>query len=225
MASWMIHLRIADILLDHFDVTPTEFIVGNLAPDSGVPNEDWSAFTPDTAVSHYKTRNDAGKKFVNTEKFISEYFSREKRSTYSKEEFSFFLGYLSHLYTDIIWVSDILELCKKNDEENYNADPVGTVWKWKRDFYDLDAKYLRDNPDFRAFAIYQNAVGFKNAFMDIFAPDAFDNRREYITNFYLAKREDLDREYVYLTESSADEFVSRSSKRITDLLRQTIEDC
>ena len=42
MASWMVHLRIADILLDQLPgLRPVEFIVGNLAPDSGVPNADW----------------------------------------------------------------------------------------------------------------------------------------------------------------------------------------
>lgn len=41
MASWMVHLRIADLLLSQISgLCPTEFIVGNIAPDSGVPNED-----------------------------------------------------------------------------------------------------------------------------------------------------------------------------------------
>ena len=40
MASWMIHLRIADKLLDKIpDLSPIEFIMGNMAPDSGVPVE------------------------------------------------------------------------------------------------------------------------------------------------------------------------------------------
>ena len=56
MASWMVHLRIADKLLESLPVTaPVEFIVGNLAPDSGVPNEDWSAFSPPTKISHFKS--------------------------------------------------------------------------------------------------------------------------------------------------------------------------
>ena len=42
MASWMVHLRIADCLLDRLSETgkidDTAFVVGNIAPDSGVPN-------------------------------------------------------------------------------------------------------------------------------------------------------------------------------------------
>ncbi len=47
MASWMVHLRITDLLLDVFDnLEETEFVVGNIAPDSGIPSEDWSYYTP-----------------------------------------------------------------------------------------------------------------------------------------------------------------------------------
>lgn len=42
MASWMVHLRIADKLLDQLkNIDETAFVMGNIAPDSGVPNEDW----------------------------------------------------------------------------------------------------------------------------------------------------------------------------------------
>ena len=53
MASWMVHLRVADKLLSRIRfLDPVAFVVGNIAPDSGVPNEDWSAFMPSTKISH-----------------------------------------------------------------------------------------------------------------------------------------------------------------------------
>ncbi len=56
MASWMVHFRIADALLNQGkELAPVEFIFGNIAPDSGVPNADWSAFTPSGDLSHFKT--------------------------------------------------------------------------------------------------------------------------------------------------------------------------
>ena len=55
MASWMVHLRIADKLLYEIpNFSDTEFVVGNIAPDSGVPNDDWSVFTPCGDISHFK---------------------------------------------------------------------------------------------------------------------------------------------------------------------------
>jgi len=32
----------------------TEFVVGNIAPDSGIPSEDWSYYTPSSEVSHFR---------------------------------------------------------------------------------------------------------------------------------------------------------------------------
>ena len=53
MASWIVHLRIADQLLDRIpDLRSTEFVVGNIAPDSGIPNADWSAYTPSLSLIH-----------------------------------------------------------------------------------------------------------------------------------------------------------------------------
>ena len=47
MASWMVHLRIADRLLDSLPgLSAVDFVVGNIAPDSGIPNEDWSELSP-----------------------------------------------------------------------------------------------------------------------------------------------------------------------------------
>lgn len=55
MASWMVHLRIADRLLDSLPgLSAVDFVVGNIAPDSGIPNEDWSEFTPSVIVSHFR---------------------------------------------------------------------------------------------------------------------------------------------------------------------------
>ena len=54
MATWMVHLRIADGIMKEIPkLERQEFIMGNIAPDSGVPNEDWSVFTPNTNVSHF----------------------------------------------------------------------------------------------------------------------------------------------------------------------------
>ena len=54
MASWMVHLRVADELLSRLNnIDETSFVVGNIAPDSGVPNDDWSEFHPPKTVSHF----------------------------------------------------------------------------------------------------------------------------------------------------------------------------
>lgn len=212
MASWMIHLRIADKLLDKLNnITTTEFIMGNIAPDSGVPNEDWSVFTPSGDISHFKDEPIDGWKNVNIDKFISAHFTKDYIKGYTKEEYSFFLGYYTHLLTDIEWVKQI---CLPSEERFADLcaeiGRVNFIWTLKKDWYDLDFLYLKKKPDFRAFRLYEQAKNFKNVYMNIFAEVAFENRRQYITDFYLAGREDLEREYPYLNETQTEDFVEKT---------------
>jgi len=221
MASWMVHLRIADALLAWIPgLSVKEFIVGNIAPDSGVPNEDWTSFTPSTTVSHY--RRDSGEKVgkkIDLSAYIRQYFTPEQQKAYSEKQYAFYLGYLTHLLTDILWADRIaMPSFRKHIGENASAkDPL--IPKIKDDWYDLDFLYLRGHPDFHAFAVYENAVGFENTYMAEFAPDAFDNRRAYITSFYRQPNGHLDREYPYLTEGEMNAFVENSTAEIARLLQ------
>ena len=216
MASWMVHLRIADRLLDRIGgLAPVEFIVGNVAPDSGVPNEDWSLFTPSTRISHFRTK---GKK-ADPEAFAAKYFTPEQRSAYDDRHFGFYLGYLTHLMTDALWSERIVNPTLDRHGKQDAPDREEFIWKCKEDWYDLDFKYLRDHPGFRAFRVYLGCVGFVNEFMEEFAPDAFDNRRQYITSFYLEGKDDLDREYRYLTEGEMDAFVEEATTELSEMLK------
>ena len=217
MASWMVHLRIADKLLDKIpNLCPIEFIVGNMAPDSGVPNDDWSKFSPPTSVSHFKS----GSEKAGPEAFAQKYFMPAQQEGYNDVQFSFYLGYLTHLITDALWSEQVARPCFQRHiggEPPYR-DPK--VWEIKEDWYDLDYKYLRDHPGFRAFRVYLGAVGFQNRFMEEFSEDAFDNRRQYITDFYLQGKENLDREYPYLTEAEMNRFVDGAVREIPDILHR-----
>lgn len=217
MASWMVHLRIADKLLDLIPgLSPVEFIVGNIAPDSGVPNADWSSFTPNTNVSHFKTPE----KKAGPKQFAQKYFTSALRDTYDERQYAFYLGYLTHLLTDMLWSEQIaLPTLRKYAKED-SSDREEFIWMIKEDWYDLDYKYLRDHPGFRAFRVYLGAVGFRNEFMEEFSEDAFDNRRQYITDFYLQGKENLDRDYPYLKEKEMDTFVETSVREILDILHR-----
>lgn len=220
MASWLVHLRIADKLLDEIPgLSPTEFVVGSIAPDSGVPNEDWTSFTPSTTISHY--RKDSGEKTgknIDIAAYVGEYFTPEQQAGYNSRQFSFYLGYLTHLLTDIHWSDRIATPSFRkfigSDASSWNP----LVAKIKDDWYDLDYLYLRKHPDFRAFRIFREAEGFLNIFMTQFSADAFDNRRHYITDFYLQENNHLDREYTYLTEAEADAFVGEVGAQILQAL-------
>lgn len=219
MASWMVHLRIADRLLDSLpQLSAVDFVVGNIAPDSGIPDKDWTTFTPSAAVTHFRV-DPANPRAIQIPVFVERYFTPEQRASYPPAQSSFFLGYLVHLMTDQLWSDNILTALMERFPDQWKADRQGLIARAKEDWYDLDYRYLRQHPDFRAFQIYSGAVGYENTFMREFAPDAFDNRRQYITSFYLEENDHLDREYPYLTEGQMDEFVTSACREILSRLQ------
>ncbi len=215
MASWMVHLRIADKLLDRIkDLDETAFVMGNIAPDSGVPNENWTEFYPPKVVSHFKTRAD-DETFFDVEEFCNKYFNKELIKSYSKKEYSFFLGYYVHLLTDIDWTNDVYCGLLKAYPKEAAQDKNKLVWTAKGDWYDIDFLYLEEHPDFKALHIYESAVDYDNEFMDIFSKDAFENRRQYICGFYRSDNHgDLHRKYTYLTPEQSADFVDRTAQKI-----------
>jgi hypothetical protein len=54
MATWMVHFRIAENLLVRIPgLDAHQFAIGNIGPDSGLPDEKWETFTPPTHVTHF----------------------------------------------------------------------------------------------------------------------------------------------------------------------------
>jgi len=96
LATWGLHIRIAEkVLFRNKDLDIESFLVGNIGPDCGVPNEDRSAFSPPTEISHWKTGIN---KSINPDEFVCEHL---KKIFNDHKEKSFLLGYYSHLLTDV----------------------------------------------------------------------------------------------------------------------------
>lgn len=219
MASWMIHLRVAERLIEKLHIeNETEFIVGNIAPDSGEPNEDWTVFTPNGFVSHFRKEDIGGIKNIYEEGYIEKYFSPELRARYDKKQYEFYLGYLTHLLTDKVWARDIAEVAKNKFIEEFNKNREGFWWKIKADWYDLDKLYLKYNPDFKAFKTYAAAEGFVNTYLDFFAEMAFDNRRKYITEFYINGSKEVVERPMYISMQELDTFVDNAVEEIIEYL-------
>ena len=217
MASWMVHLRIADELLGHSDnIDETAFVMGNIAPDSGVPSEDWTEYHPPKAISHFKSKPD-DETYFDIDAFCEKYFNDDVIKNYSLKEYSFFLGYYVHLLTDVRWTKTVYVDLITTYSKECSEDKYKLVWAAKGDWYDLDFLYLEQHPDFKAFSLYENAVDYDNEFMDMFSRDAFENRRQYICGFYHSDNHgDLHRDYIYMTPEQADSFVQTTVHQILE---------
>lgn len=219
MASWMIHLSVADALLDRIPgLEATAFVMGNMVPDSGIPNEDWSAFTPGSEVSHFRTTDENGIKLIHEDWYIKQYFTQAQRGAYTAQQHSFYLGYLAHLLTDKLWARDIVYPLRERDVEAYERDRNEWFRVMKQEWRMLDALFLKRHQDFRAFVIYEGARDFRNTYMSIFAEDAFERRRAFITAFCRQGAQNASGEPRFLSEAQLERFVRNTANEIVKTL-------
>ena len=90
--------------------------------------------------------------------------------------------------------------------------------------YDLDHLYYKEHPNFRAFEIYAAVTVFPNKYLDYFSEGAFENKIEYITNFYRNFNGELDREYPYFTKADMDNFVEKAINEIQPKIQSLINE-
>ena len=114
MASWMVHLRIADELLGHSDnIDETAFVMGNIAPDSGVPSEDWTEYHPPKAISHFKSKPD-DETYFDIDAYCEKYFNDDNSYAFriGGDEFAIIIENADYSLNDTV-----IEKCRQLDEE------------------------------------------------------------------------------------------------------------
>ena len=164
MATWITHLMVADSVLQKLPwLDRRGFCVGNIAPDCNIENEDWTAFTPSREVTHWMSgaKKDGG----DAEMFLEEYVLKRIDMIVSNEEFSFLLGYYSHLVADAEYqrmtrdperVSQVWKRIDGDSEISACAQCMERTWdsvkiivpkrERFREIYSIEGEYLRRNP-------------------------------------------------------------------------------
>jgi hypothetical protein len=220
MASWIVHLRIAENLLDVLpDLDPARFAVGNIAPDSGIPDEKWEKFTPPTEVSHFGNFPGAYRKLADLE-FYRRYLL-PLRGAPDLDPVSFRLGYFSHLLADNLWSEKIGRPTQARWAEQFAADK-DFIWEVKKDWYGLDFIYVRDHPDclfWRVFLTAQPELGG----LDFLLPEGIRRNVEYIQQYYQRTDAEIqalyNRPYIYLSRAQADRFVDESTRQLSRIFK------
>lgn len=220
MASWMIHLRIADGIMDSIeDLDLDKFVAGNVAPDSGRLCDDRKTYVPPKHITHWqnpRNRNESLK-----EKLFMNYIKDKKMNGKT----SFYLGYYIHLDTDILWKELIFRPARDQFLSEFKEE-VEFVLKIKEDWYDTDRLFLKENPEFRAYKLLENIKSFPNVYFDYYDYydyHAFENKIREISHFYNDFEGNLNREYPYFDQFKADTFVEKALKEIrNDLTKKNI---
>jgi hypothetical protein len=164
MATWVTHLMIADSVMKQcHELDRHGFYVGNIAPDCNVENEDWTYFTPSREVTHWMSEE--RKVISDCDSFCKEYILKRKSEIQSQEQYSFLLGYYTHLITDAafhLYLRDDKRVkdtwSRINADENLRVRAMEYSKDWDsvkklisknermHEIYSMEAEYLRDNP-------------------------------------------------------------------------------
>lgn len=208
MATWITHLRIAEAVMRRFPgILESEFVLGNIAPDSGEAQADGLSYMPPKSVSHFLNDGRADFRF-----FLQKYGDRLRCC--GDSERSFYLGYMSHLISDALWSEQVYAPLKIKYKEAIENDYAAFVWDVKRDWYDLDHLFLKKHPDFHLFEVYCAENGIENTYMDEFSSGAFEKKRAEIVDFYAGEHYNLERDYEYMTEAQMAAFVIAAAERV-----------
>jgi hypothetical protein len=135
MATWIGHLRIAEKLTNELsELDETAFTLGNLGPDSGKPNADWSQFDPPKEVSHF-TDAGMGEDKIKDLEFYRRYLVNLS-PTDDPARYSYLLGYFFHLLCDNLWSRRVRHTSKNQFAEQYIEQGKEFIWALKQDWYD-----------------------------------------------------------------------------------------
>jgi hypothetical protein len=224
MASWIVHLRIAEVLLQMIDKLDAHyFAIGNIAPDSGIPDENWEKFDPPAHVLHFQSADAAKREIADLvfyRRYLASYFTPGATTIEDERRFSFLLGYFFHLVTDNRWATEIGRPTQARFAAEFEADPK-FIWQVKRDWYGLDFAYVRSHPGGIFWQTFLHCV-YAADYLDFLPQNAVQQRIDYIQTFYQRTDEDVERWYIerpglYLSEPEMDRFVEETTRRLSQL--------
>jgi len=214
MGTWISHLRIAENLISHFpEVDEVTFTFGNLSPDSGVPNEDWTQFNPPKEVTHF-LRKGEGEHAIHDLEFYKQYLA-----IINPEDdialYSFRLGYFFHLICDIMWARRVGAATKREYKGLFDEKPKEAVGIIKDDWYGLDQLYVKDHPESNFWTVIMPS-SYPPSYLPFLNEDALHHQYDHIRKFYSEPPDEwfLSIPYQYLNEETMNRMVNDSIQAV-----------
>lgn len=218
MATWMVHLRIADALLKHIEfLEPEMFTIGNIAPDCGTGIKDsMGEFDPPPKITHWTPTG--RKSDICPQDFFEAYL---KVKTADRSALSFYMGYYSHLWTDAYWSKQIF----------YTAyDLYGREKPWeefilaaKKDWNYLDHAFYFTHPGLRTYALLDGVRSVPD-YLPYYQPGQLTRQSRFIADYYKSLTPEKERTVQYLTPEKTKAFVLNVQTKLLPVLRNILEE-
>lgn len=218
MATWIAHLRIAENLLKWMpELDPAQFAIGNIAPDSGIPDEKWEKFTPPAEITHFNKPGHPVWQLADLD-FYRGYVAPLQAATSDFQDlgYSFRMGYYFHLVTDNLWYERIVLPTRAQFAFDFERRP-GFIWEVKKDWYGLDFRYLSSHPESLFWKVFLTAE-VRSPELDFLPDEALQQRVDYIRQYYQSVDDEIELKmrgpFKYLAPSKMDAFIRETSQRL-----------
>lgn len=202
MATWLAHLRVAEIINQRCGFAEIDFLAGSVAPDCGIPVP--GGFDPPKEITHWTS---SGKGHCEYERFYREMISGRKNDGPTH---AFLMGYYCHLMADVLWVRLINEPCKEQNHDLYTADRSEYYRRVKPEWYANDHLYLREHPDAPVFRKFCTIHEYPVTCIPYYGKDYVEKQILNIQRFYLSPPE-FSTEFRYLSPEMMNDWVERSA--------------
>lgn len=212
MGTWIAHLRVAENLLPHFpELDEVTFAFGNLSPDSGLPNADWTEFDPPKEVTHF-LRKGEGEDAIHDLVFYEQYVANIRPEENIKL-YSFRLGYFFHLVCDLMWAKRIGVTTKQEFKRLFESNPKEALELIKDDWYGLDQLYVRDYPENIFWRVILPSPD-PPSYLPFVKNEALHQQYDHIRKYYSEPEDEwfLSIPYQYLNEKTMTQMVNDSTE-------------
>lgn len=212
MGTWICHLRIAENLIPYLpEVDPILFTFGNLAPDSGIPNKDWTEFDPPKEVTHFLNKGES-EGYIQDIVYYRTYLA-DQTSQSNLQQYSFRLGYFTHLICDAVWYYFLDDTMKAGYRELIEKDEAKAWGLFKKDWYSLDQRY---NHEHRESLFWKIIYSNNNppSYLPFVRENALHQQYDYIRKFYSEYDPYWfeERAFPYLNQATMDRIVEDITK-------------
>lgn len=217
MASWLTHMRIAEKVKQKVDgIDLPYFIMGSIAPDSGIPDESERNYTPSKEITHMRYEKADNSLDMDEAEFFKRYLVPEKLMTRSDSTRSFLWGYYFHLIADKAWLEDYFRPAQNDYESSPEKPEKDFVQFIREEMFSIDFEYLEANGNqlVDQLKAFDGNIG---SFYE-FDPEYIYECKNRIVDFYNSEPQRLEREYKYLNAQRIEEFVTKAAEKCISIL-------
>jgi hypothetical protein len=224
---------IADNVLSQIqNLSRHEFLVGNIAPDCNVENEDWTSFTPSREVTHWM--RDKRKTASDCDRFLHEYV--EKKEKTDDQEESFLMGYYAHLIADAEFqryvrdekrVKAVWTRIKKHSELSKLSVGMEETWdsvkilingkERMKDIYSIEKEYLDLHPKSGYLTDIMGLTEFPD-YIDYLPAGAIVRKVKVMG--YMPEKEVSQYSYIGMTVEEYNCFIDTATKLVVEAINK-----